>query len=70
MIGSEASAAAAARRVRHARPIGYRIATRHPDWILGVIAQNGNAYEAGLGPNMQPAVRYWANRTGMEELIR
>ena len=48
-------------------PIGYRIATRHPDWILGVIAQNGNAYEAGLGPNMQPAVRYWADRAGMEE---
>ncbi len=51
-------------------PVGYRIATRHPDWILGVIAQNGNAYEAGLGPNMQPAIRYWADRTGMEEHIR
>ena len=51
-------------------PIGYRIATRHPDWILGVIAQNGNAYEAGLGPNMQPAVRYWADRAGMEDHIR
>jgi pimeloyl-ACP methyl ester carboxylesterase len=51
-------------------PIGYRIATRHPDWILGVIAQNGNAYEAGLGPNMQPAMRFWADRTGMEGLIR
>ena len=37
-------------------PVGYRIATRHPDWILGVIAQNGNAYKAGLGPQMQPAV--------------
>jgi pimeloyl-ACP methyl ester carboxylesterase len=51
-------------------PIGYRIASRHPDWILGVIAQNGNAYEAGLGPNMQPAVKYWADRAGMEEHIR
>jgi pimeloyl-ACP methyl ester carboxylesterase len=51
-------------------PIGFRIATRHPDWILGVIAQNGNAYEAGLGPNMQPAMRYWADRAGMEEHIR
>jgi pimeloyl-ACP methyl ester carboxylesterase len=51
-------------------PIGYRIATRHPDWILGVIAQNGNAYESGLGPNMQPAMRYWADRAGMEEHIR
>lgn len=51
-------------------PIGYRIASRHPDWIQGVIAQNGNAYEAGLGPNMQPAVKYWADRTGMESAMR
>ena len=51
-------------------PVGYRIATRHPDWILGVIAQNGNAYKEGLGPNMQPAVKYWADRAGMEGTIR
>ena len=51
-------------------PVGYRIATRHPDWILGVVAQNGNAYEAGLGPQMQPAVKYWADRAGMESTIR
>lgn len=51
-------------------PVGFRIATRHPDWILGVIAQNGNAYEAGLGPNMQPAVKYWSDRPGMESTIR
>lgn len=51
-------------------PVGYRIAARHPDWILGVIAQNGNAYQAGLGPEMQPAVKYWADRAGMEGTIR
>jgi pimeloyl-ACP methyl ester carboxylesterase len=51
-------------------PVAFRIATRHPDWILGVIAQNGNAYEAGLGPNMQPAVKYWSDRAGMENRIR
>ena len=51
-------------------PIGYRIASRHPDWIAGVIAQNGNAYEAGLGPNMQPARKYWNDRAGMEATIR
>jgi pimeloyl-ACP methyl ester carboxylesterase len=51
-------------------PVGYRIATRHPDWILGVIAQNGNAYKAGLGPQMQPAVKFWADRAGMEDTIR
>jgi pimeloyl-ACP methyl ester carboxylesterase len=51
-------------------PVGFRIATRHPDWVLGVIAQNGNAYEAGLGPNMQPAMRFWADREGMEAAVR
>jgi len=30
-------------------PVGYRVATRHPAWVRGVVAQNGNAYEEGLG---------------------
>lgn len=51
-------------------PVGYRIATRHPEWIAGVIAQNGNAYEAGLGPQMQLQAEYWADRAGMEGTIR
>ncbi|HEX8866293.1 MAG TPA: alpha/beta hydrolase, partial [Lentzea sp.] len=29
-------------------PVGFRIATRHPEWIKGLIVQNGNAYEDGL----------------------
>lgn len=48
-------------------PVGFRIAVRHPERILGVIAQNGNAYEEGLGPNMQPAVRFWSDRESLEE---
>jgi pimeloyl-ACP methyl ester carboxylesterase len=51
-------------------PIGFRIATKHPGRVLGLIAQNGNAYEAGLGPNMQPAVRYWSDRAGQEDAVR
>lgn len=51
-------------------PVGFRLATRHPDWIAGLIAQNGNAYEAGLGPQMQLQARYWDDRAGMEETIR
>jgi putative NADH-flavin reductase/pimeloyl-ACP methyl ester carboxylesterase len=31
-------------------PVGFRLATRHPDWIAGLVVQNGNAYEAGLSP--------------------
>lgn len=29
-------------------PIGFRLITRRPDWIAGLVVQNGNAYEEGL----------------------
>ncbi|MFI6317120.1 alpha/beta fold hydrolase [Nonomuraea sp. NPDC050556] len=29
-------------------PVGFRLATRHPEWIAGLIAQNANAYDEGL----------------------
>jgi pimeloyl-ACP methyl ester carboxylesterase len=29
-------------------PVGFRIAERRPEWIAGLIIQNGNAYEEGL----------------------
>lgn len=29
-------------------PVGFRLATRHPDWIAGLIVQNANAYDEGL----------------------
>jgi pimeloyl-ACP methyl ester carboxylesterase len=31
-------------------PVGFRIASKHPEWIESLIIQNGNAYEEGLGP--------------------
>ncbi len=31
-------------------PIGFRLATRHPQGIQAVITQNGNAYDEGLSP--------------------
>jgi pimeloyl-ACP methyl ester carboxylesterase len=51
-------------------PVGFRIATRHPERIRGVIAQNGNAYEAGLGPNMQPVVKPGPDRLAFNEQVR
>src|SRR5687767_6284577 len=30
-------------------PIGFRIATKHPERVTAIINQNGNAYEEGLG---------------------
>ncbi|MFF2556429.1 alpha/beta fold hydrolase [Nocardia sp. NPDC058058] len=29
-------------------PVGFRLATRHPEWIAGLIIQNANAYDDGL----------------------
>jgi pimeloyl-ACP methyl ester carboxylesterase len=31
-------------------PVGFRLATRHPERIQAIITQNGNAYDEGLGP--------------------
>ncbi|TMR22351.1 alpha/beta hydrolase [Nonomuraea turkmeniaca] len=29
-------------------PVGFRVATRHPEWIAALIVQNANAYDEGL----------------------
>jgi pimeloyl-ACP methyl ester carboxylesterase len=43
-------------------PIGYRIATAHPERIAGIVAQNGNAYVDGLpDPYWKPIREYWAD---------
>ncbi|KRN28092.1 alpha beta fold family hydrolase [Lactobacillus selangorensis] len=44
-------------------PIGFRIAAAHPDKILGIVSQNGNVYQAGLGPKWAKRAEYWANPT-------
>lgn len=31
-------------------PVGFRLATRHPERIQAIISQNGNAYDEGLAP--------------------
>jgi pimeloyl-ACP methyl ester carboxylesterase len=40
-------------------PIGYRIATKHPEQVQALIVQNGNAYEEGLGEFTAPMKTYW-----------
>jgi pimeloyl-ACP methyl ester carboxylesterase len=43
-------------------PIGYRIASSHPEKITGIIVQNGNAYLEGLpDPYWKPIKAYWAD---------
>ncbi|MFI6476748.1 alpha/beta hydrolase [Nonomuraea sp. NPDC050663] len=42
-------------------PVGYHLATRHPDRILGLIVQNGNAHEDGLGSQWDVVRDFWAD---------
>lgn len=44
-------------------PVGFRLATRHPEQVTALISQNGNAYEEGLSSGWNPIQRYWQNPT-------
>lgn len=44
-------------------PVGFRIATRHPEKVKGFVVMNGNAYEEGLDPEgWAPIMKYWENK--------
>jgi len=44
-------------------PIGFRIAMKHPEWIMGIVSQNGNVYREGLGKKWEARAEYWKNPT-------
>ena len=48
-------------------PIGFRIATTHPERITTIINQNGNAYEEGLGEAWKGIRAFWADRNEKTE---
>jgi len=48
-------------------PIGFRLATAHPENITAIINQNGNAYEEGLGEAWSGIRALWKNRTQQTE---
>ena len=48
-------------------PIGFRIATKHPEKVAGFVVMNGNAYEEGLSPEgWAPIMKYWENKNNPE----
>ncbi len=56
-------------------PVGWRLATAHPERITAIVSQNGNAYEEGLSESWTLAQRYWkepsaANRAAMGEFLK
>lgn len=44
-------------------PVAYSLALARPDRVLGLIIQNGNAHEEGLGPDWDANKAYWADPT-------
>ena len=44
-------------------PVGFRIAMKHPERILGIISQNGNVYAEGLGKKWEARAEYWRHPT-------
>ncbi|HEY7315061.1 MAG TPA: alpha/beta hydrolase [Gemmataceae bacterium] len=49
-------------------PVGYRLASRHPDRITAIVVQNGNAYDEGLDNDFwKPLKAYWQEPTNPEK---
>jgi pimeloyl-ACP methyl ester carboxylesterase len=49
-------------------PIGFRLASRHPDRVTAIVVQNGNAYDEGLENDFwQPLKAYWQEPTNLEK---
>jgi pimeloyl-ACP methyl ester carboxylesterase len=44
-------------------PVGFRLAIAHPERVVAIVSQNGNAYEEGLSDAWDPIRRYWAEPT-------
>jgi len=52
-------------------PTGFRLATAHPDRVVAIISQNGNAYLDGLSDGWNPIRAYWQNNSpGNREALR
>ena len=55
----------------YGEPTGFRLAMAHPERVVAIVSQNGNAYEEGLGDAWGPIRKYWAVPTAENrEVIR
>ena len=55
-------------------PTGFRLATWHPERVIAIISQNGNAYAEGLSDGWKPIRAYWedpspANRDALRAFL-
>jgi pimeloyl-ACP methyl ester carboxylesterase len=51
-------------------PVGFRLATRHPEWIAGLVVQNGNAYAEGLSDAARGFIALRPQDPGAEKTVR
>ncbi|MFC5181231.1 alpha/beta fold hydrolase [Actinomadura harenae] len=51
-------------------PVGFRLAERHPEWIAGLVVQNGNAYEAGLSDGARDFIALRPDQPDAEATVR
>ena len=49
--------------IDYGAPVGFRVATVHPECVETLIVQNGNAYEDGQLEFWKPIRAYWSKRT-------
>lgn len=50
-------------------PVGMRVATRHPEWITGLVVQNSNAYDEGLS-DVARGLAQRPGTAGVEDAVR
>ncbi|MEN5115120.1 alpha/beta hydrolase [Brevundimonas diminuta] len=50
-------------------PVGFRLAQRQTEWISGLVIQNANAYEEGLGEMARELIALRPDRPGDEDKI-
>jgi pimeloyl-ACP methyl ester carboxylesterase len=48
-------------------PVGFRLATKHPERVESLIIQNGNAYDEGLRDFWIPLKAYWKDKSPENE---
>src|SRR4029078_2848481 len=49
-------------------PVGYRLASRHPERVTAIVVQNGNAYNEGLDNDFwEPLKAYWQEPNSVEK---
>jgi len=44
-------------------PIGFRLITKRPELVRGLIVQNSNAHMEGISENLAPLARYWEDQS-------